>query len=255
MTPKKRRSSKSQLAFVTSRELVRWMHEEYLSEIVVDDLDPAPSGTTPSEVRFTWWLYGVGGKRVPYRVRAIGVRTWSLEGTVGDRAASVLPPDNSPCVHLLMEIPGRLELLCDRVEIVRGRAERVVERRAFTEYTYYRASGARGVSVADVLAALGAPPGATVPNVSESLAAMVEPPRIGPMDVVVAQQIWVKVFWMMGPGATGFDVSVSRGSASDGEWHRAQELPVRLGPSTVASAWEFAGSERAWARAVGLARR
>jgi hypothetical protein len=251
-----RRAQKNKAIFTSTRDLVAFMEDEYLSEITLDDLAPLPSDGTPEEVRFTWWLHGVGdGKRVPYRVRARGVTTFRLDGTRDGRAISVLPPDEAPGVHVVMEVPGRLELACAAVEIARGRAEGAPVRRAFTDYAYFTARGERRVSIADVLEALGVPPGARVSFAGAALSdeqrcALVDAPRLGPMEILVSGAPSLSVFWTLAPGATGFSLSVSRGAASGEAWRRAQHLPVLLCATEVRSAWEFSGTTADWARAI-----
>jgi hypothetical protein len=254
MSSRAKPRSKARWTFSSTRDLVTWMQEEYLSEIALDDMDPMPAHDEeqpPADVCFTWWLRG-GGRRVPYRVTARGVRRWFLDGELGDGAVSIPPPnDPAPGVHLVMEVlPGRLLLECASVVVARGRAERTIERRPFVDYAYFTVSGAGDLTAAELLEYLGAPPGAKV--VAGGSGTLSTLPTQGSMDIEVGGVTWVRVFRAARPGEPGYWMSVSRVSASDADWHRAQALPGRIQCSEVASAWEFSGTPSQWLALVNL---
>jgi hypothetical protein len=247
-TRKPTSKARGRWSFSSTRELVAWMQDEYLSEIVLEILSPRPtSGECQplSEVSFTWWLHG-GGRRVPYRVVARDVRVWSFEGQLGDGAISIPPPeDDASSMRLVMEVPpGRLVLECESVAITRGRAERTLQKRPFIDYTYFSVSGADDLSPVQLLEVLGAPSGARV--VTGGSAELLTLPAVGRVEVQVDHVDWVVVFRAVHRGEPGYWMSVSRASASDDDWHRAQALPRHVRCTRVGSAWEFDGTPSEW---------
>ncbi len=245
--PAKRRPSR--WSFDTTADLVAWMESEYLSELTLEALDPEPGGgAAPTSVRFTWLLHGTGeGRIVPYEVTADEVQTWTLEGTRDDKAVSVVAGEG-PGVHLVLEVPGRLTLRCGRLTVSRRPArKKPVKVRPHTDYMYFGVTSERPASFADVLEALGAPEGAELVTPRPVDAnAPIETGKPFPIEVRVGGAAWVTMFNMTAAGSTGFQLSISRKGATDGEWRRAQELPRLLGPTFVGSAWEFEGTDAEW---------
>lgn len=245
--PAKRRTNR--WTFDTTRDLVAWMQSEYLSELTLEDLDPVPAGgPVPATVRFKWLLHGTGaGKVVPYEVVAEEVQAWTLEGARDNQAVSIVAGEG-PGVHLVLEVPGVLTLRCGRLSVARRPArKKPVPARPHTAYTYYVVSIEREHSVADVLAALGAPEGAELVSPGPIVAS--DPIRHRApsfFELRAGGCTWLKVFNITPAGAAGFSLSVAREGATDQQWRRAQELPRLLGPAQVQSAWEFFGTDAEW---------
>lgn len=248
------KKSARQWTFDATRDVVAWLEAEAMNEVTLEDVEPSLSaesrGAPPTSVRFTWVLHGTGvGREVPYEVVAEGVQAFALEGDRDEHAISIVAGE-MPGVHLVFEVPGRLTLRCQRLSITRRRArKKAVPERRHTDYAYFVVAGLRGISVADVIDALDAPPGAEL---------VLQPPSVVPTDSIrprspavvevrVDGRSWVKVYNMNARGEPGYSLSVSRQAATDDEWRRAQDLPTRLGPSRVVSAWEFEGTDAEWA--------
>lgn len=260
--PKTARVDDERQSFTTNDALFEWMHDEYLSEITLDAVKPLPkkSGAVPREVRFTWSLHGTGnGDIVPYLVHAKGVRAWNIDGKKGSQAIGMSDATSTGTgkkkgVHFFMETPARVELACDSVDVVRGKVKKGKLALPFTDYDHFHAEAERRISIDQLLAAFGAPADATL-AATPSL-----PPRdaligsAGMLDVLtisVRGAPWIKVQNFNHDRPNAFEVRVARAGGTDDEWHRAQEMPHRLGPSYVSGAWEFSGDDVKWMAAIG----
>lgn len=235
------------------------MHDEYLSEITLDALSPSPApmktGAVPREVRFTWSLHGTGnGDVVPYVVHAKGVRAWHIDGKNGTQAIGMSDGPSKKGVHFFMETPARIELACDSVDVVRGNVKKGRRAHPFTDYDHFHAEAERRISVAQLLDALGPPEGATL-DATPSL-----PPRdalIGSRKILDLLTIsvrgapWITVQNFNHDRPSAFEMRIARAGATDDEWHRAQEMPYRLGPCRVSGAWDFQGDDVTWMAAIG----
>lgn len=242
--------------FDTTDQVVAWMENEYLSELTLEGLDPAPAeGVTPPAVRFSWALHGTGaGRVVPYAVVAEGVRAWMLDGPRDDAAISVTA-NEGPGVRLVFGVPGTLTLECDRLTVTRGRTrKKPPPPRPHTDYAYFVVTSERAATVGDVLAALGAPEGVEVVSpLPVDPDARIVPRGPGTFELREGGRAWIKVYNMTAANVAGFSLSVSRAGATDAEWRRAQDLPRLLGPARVASAWEFFGTDAEWSAMLARA--
>jgi hypothetical protein len=222
--------------FTTTADLVRWAEDEYLSELTLADVMPKPGKKAPPKVSFTWWLHA-GSTRVPYKLEATGVSEWSLDGKRDEELAIGWFLVDGPGVAFAMQVPGTLTLRCEKVTATRGRKVKAAfERRPLADYTYFHTYGDRTVSQADVLAALGIVGGKIKKHA-----------RYG-CEVTVGDRRAIEISVYEEP--KGHHFNVIRRDATDDEWARAIELPKHLGPSRVAAAWEFEGSDRQWLQTV-----
>jgi hypothetical protein len=229
--------------FDSTSALVDWMEDEYLSEVVLDDVSPTP-GKPARTVRFTWWLYGTGGpSRVPYQVEARDVTRWTLVGAREGHAIGFSPPakrSRGSGVRIEMTVPGKLTLECRELAIVRGKKQRLPRpKKHFTTYSYFHVYGRGAPSAKQILSALGAPPGARAAG------------RGGDRQIMVRDKNWVEIYDFGAESPGDYHWNVVRGAATDDEWHRALEMPFHVRAREVHSAWEFVGPPDEWLVAIG----
>jgi hypothetical protein len=230
----------------SAAELAAWMEREYLSEITLDELEPSP-GTATDRVRFEWTLHA-GGPRTPYRIEARGVTRWSIAGERDAHAIGILPPRTvNDAIELVMEVPGRLTLVCTGLTITRGR-RRKNERapRPFTDYAYFTAIGLGALDAEPLRRALS-------DEITAELASIDALRTGGPLALRIGTRVICTLHWA--PTREHGWLSVARRDASDAEWHRCQALPSHLPAERIGSAWELDATPDEWLRIVGRADR
>jgi hypothetical protein len=230
---------KAAWTFDTTSAFVAWMQDEYLSEIVLDALAPAP-GTKAVTVSFTWWLHGTGGpSRVPYKVTARGVTRWTLKGELDTTTAIGMEAGRGSGIRIVMSVPGALTLHCASVSIQRGAKQKLrrMKVRPLADYRAFHAHGPGRPTQAAILKGLGAPAGATIDRTAKFLE-----------RVMVGGAVWIDLYDARTERARNdhYVYNVVRGTATDDEWRRAAELPKHIAATRVESAWEFEGTPAEW---------
>lgn len=217
-----------------------WLEDEYLSEVTIGDIDPTPLAKGAKTVRFTWWLHGTGGpSRVPYHVVARDVSRWTLDGELGTDAIEFEPAKGAG-IRIAMNVPGRLVLHCRQLVVERGAAKKrkPTTKKPLSDYSYFHVEGTGAPTPAAIAKALGAPDGARLEGKGDY------------RQVLVGNAAWAEIYGY--PAQKGkYHWNVVRKGATDEEWHRALELPHRLGASSVVSAWEFMGTPAEFLVVVG----
>lgn len=137
-----------------------WLEEEYLSEVLLRAMKPKPSKRAPQggTVELEWGLV-VGERRLQsYQLRAQGVSRWTLEGAWEKNALVELEVPPGEGLVLVQNVPGRLVLAAQRLEIARGPERRWTPppRPSPTEFLVW---GEREVSLEELLCWLSPPPG------------------------------------------------------------------------------------------------
>lgn len=126
--------------FCTTRALIAWMQDEYLSELTLEALKITPPKGPPQQVEFVWRLHGLGnGQTQPYRVVATGVRRFEQVGSIGAGEVSFADVDlDAARVVIAMAAPCRIALTCDQVVVSRGRkTKKIKQNRPYTDYAYF----------------------------------------------------------------------------------------------------------------------
>lgn len=244
------------MKLTTTEQFFAWMEDDGIHEIVLDDFEPPVRGATPKEVAFTWWSHDPGA-RTRYRLRARAVSVWRQTGKTTANAIEVARGTGAG-VHLVMKAPGRLELRAGSIEVTRGKRERLAAvKRPLSDYGSFHCEipkrrGAK-LAIAAVIAALAPPKGVRaawygdVALTKRDLAMTLFEPELPQVFLSARGKPWVTIYADSRPnGDLELHVVREKKGATDTEWRSAVELPKRLGPSRVLSAWEFEGTDAEW---------
>ena len=253
----------------TNAQFLRYAEDEYLSEFHLRALTPKPSSRTPESVTFEWGLVVGDGKLQSYLVTATGVTRWSLDGAWDKHAVvEVDVTETKNGISFWQKAPGLLQLECASLSIERGGVKR------YTPPPHIRPDsflvwGPREVSWTQLREWLGVPADYVLHDQTGDKLTPLDPASLdtkitGPYHVPTRVQAvttpkserpWLWVMWMLGAGAVGHYLSISRGTCDDASWARAVRLPEHLGPSNVMSGTVKCSSAtwlEKWVPTIGL---
>lgn len=247
------------LVFTTTADLVAWMQDDGINEVVLDKLapEPAATGAVPDVVSFRWRVFDPGLVR-PHELVASGVTAWSLSSKRDRKTAiGISVDDDGDGVRLQMHVPGLLTLHCAALAVTVGRTRKPTRAaRPASDYGNYLIIRQGSVSMAAVLAGLGAPASAQVVYEGrvlddDALAVLFVPNKHTMVHIVIDGVLWVEL--LVGPPIMPgeFRLTVIKRAIGDDDWDRATELAHHIGPSRVEAAWDFAGTDAAWMAEVG----
>lgn len=237
--------------------LIDWMHDEYLSELLLRKASPKPS--TPSKpkppkngvvmIELGLAIPDEPSKLLSYLFRAEGVTTWTLDGEWdkhGDLEIRSIT-DSERGIAIDMRAPGRFSLVCERVSIERGPLRRYDPPRRPNDATLL-VWGPREVTWNELLQWLAPERGIELFRQRTGGDVLVpteerERVAVGPCHAMYRLQRTpsderpsVFVSWMLSIGRTGHYFSITRDQLSDhAQWSRALRLPEHLGECEVMS--------------------
>jgi hypothetical protein len=241
------------LVFTTTADLVAWMQDDGINDVVLHKLVPEPNGdvVVPDVVSFSWRVYDPGLVR-PHKVVASGVTAWSLSSTRDQKTAIGFSMGNGDGVSLVMHVPGPLVLQCRSLAVTVGRVQKPRRRpHAASDYKSFVIIRPGTVPMAAVLSGLAAPSSAQVIYEGKVLdAAALAVPFVRHQHTSVHIQVdgtlWVELLFMppIMPGECR--ITVIRRTINDGDWRHAVELARHIGPCRVEASWDFDGSDVDW---------
>lgn len=236
--------------FNRAADLVGWLHDEYLSELLLRKISPKPGRRLPRAgvVSLEWGLVIGETKLQIYRARADGVTTWALDGAWDKAAACELHEieDRPAGLSLVQRAPGTLSLVCERITVERG-PERRLTLPPRPDSSSLLVWGDLEVSWSDLLAWIAPPPdlrlfiqrpGRNLLLDPERASEPIRSPTLGMFRLqrdADAEEPWLWICWALAITRVGHYFSLIRGTLDDPSWARMQRLPAHLGPCTVRS--------------------
>lgn len=245
--------------FTRAAPLIAWMHDEYLSELILRGCAPKPAVVAPSgrtrrrdvdEVTMEWGLVLPDQPTVlaTYQVRAEGVSAWTIEGT-WDRQGElqvVAVTDDAAGLVLALRAPGAITLRAARVSIESGPRRRYTppprpDRQSLLIW------GPRAVTWEELWGWLAPAadaglfrqrPSGNTPVVADERRRPIVAPYLDTFRVQARAddaEPMLFVAWHLAVTMTGHYLSVTRSLADAAMWSRALRLPAHLAPCQVRS--------------------
>lgn len=245
--------------FTRAADLIAWMHDEYLSELILRGCAPKPAvdaspGRTRrravDEVTMEWGLVlpDQPSALATYVVRAAGVSTWTIDGT-WDRQGElqvVAVTDDAAGLTLALRAPGAITLRAARVSIEPGPRRRYApsprpDPRSLLIW------GPRPVAWDELWGWIAPPadaalfrqrPGGHAPVVDDERRRAIVAPYLDGFRVQARAddpQPLLFVSWMLAVTMAGHHLSITRGLADAAVWSRVLRLPAHLAPCQVRS--------------------
>lgn len=241
--------------FTKASEVLAWIEDEYLSELVLRKVSPRPGASSAKKlpkdrvVSLEWGLVTGEPMLTTYPVRAEGVSSWTIDGAweKNHELQILAVEDRKAGLTLTLAAPGTLTLVCERLSIERG-PQRRWSPPPRIDPDRFLVWGEREVTWDELLGWLEPPPGLELYEqrhreahrllTPEERAAVVRAPcfdvfrlQANATDEVPA----LFVSWKLAVTRVGHYFNVTRGTADDLLWARAQQLPAQLGPTSIIS--------------------
>jgi hypothetical protein len=234
-------------SFTTTADLIAWMHETYLAELVLLSVKPKPGAKRPPKrVVLVWGQRDVSytGARERFEAWTLScdaVEQWHVEGELDPDAelTVAVAPEETARVALRIQAGGVATLACGHITVVESAAVMRKAQPRPWQHDFTMESSDTERTVGEMLATTGA-------SALESLDAT---PIVAAAEWRLAElRVRSARAWRLMRGAEelaivatvfrhepGWTLHVQRRQGGDEDWERAWQLPWRLGARGVTS--------------------
>jgi len=228
----------------STEELVAWMFDEYLSELVLLRVKPKPRkrrGKPPSEVVFEWGLEdleyeGERDKYFAWRLTAEGVTHYTLAGELDlEEELTVAEHSSEAPIGFTMNVGGQLTVGCEALLVEELKPKYRKARPRPWPHDFDLRSTKKDLTVGDLVAAFNLPEAdeVSVKGVRDGRAATASESLVSLARQIQAYMVSKPkrelVVFTVEDSSNSVRLGIQRrDGATDEEWHRVWQVPTKL---------------------------